>query len=72
MSLLRPLEGFPRIFQSLFGELVPSQVVSLPMRRGGGKMRVLCELMEFGSSLMRVIWHSGPRPRWLIHLEAIP
>jgi hypothetical protein len=46
------------------------QVVSLPMGRGGGKVGVLGELMKFGSSLMRIIWHGVSCPRWPIHLEA--
>ena len=69
MGFLRPLESFPRIFQRLLGELVPSEVVSLLVGRGGGKVGVLGELMKFSSSLMRIVWHGVSCPRRLIHLK---
>jgi hypothetical protein len=37
---------------------------------GGGKVGVLGELMKFGGSLMRIIWHGVSCPRWLVHFEA--
>ncbi len=47
MSLLRPLESL----------LVPGQVIFFTVVSGGGAVRVCGELVEFGSSLVRVIWH---------------
>jgi hypothetical protein len=40
--------------------LVPGLVIFFPVVCGGGTVRVCGEFVEFGSSLMRVIWHSVP------------
>jgi hypothetical protein len=57
MRLLRPLEGLLGVLQRLFRKLVPGQVIFLPVVRGGCAVRVRGEFVEFGSSLVRVIWH---------------
>jgi hypothetical protein len=40
--------------------LVPGLVIFFPVVCGGGTVRVRGEFVEFGSSLVRVIWHSVP------------
>ena len=62
MSFLRPLRSFIRIFQRLFGKLVSGLVIFFPMVRGGSTVRVCGEFVEFGSSLVRVIWQSVSHP----------
>src|SRR5208283_1049344 len=37
-----------------------------------GAVRVCGELVEFGSSLVRFIWHNVSHPRCLAHLRSIP
>ena len=44
------------MFKRLFGMLVPGLVIFFPVVYGGGAMRVGSEFMEFGSSLVRIIW----------------
>jgi hypothetical protein len=63
MSFLRPLESFIGMFQCLPGVLVSGQVIFLPVVRGGGAVRVCCVFVEFGSSLVRFIWHCFFHPR---------
>jgi hypothetical protein len=46
--------------------LVPGLVIFFPMVRGGGTVRVCGEFVEFGSSLVRVIWHGVFYPRFSI------
>jgi hypothetical protein len=58
MSFLRPLESFIGMFQRLCGMLVSGLVIFFSMVCGGSTVRVCGEFMEFGSSLVRVIWHS--------------
>jgi hypothetical protein len=58
MSFLRPLESFIGMFQRLFGMLMSRLVIFFSMAYGGSTVRVCGEFMEFGSSLVRVIWHS--------------
>lgn len=60
MGFLRPLESLVRMLQCLLGMLVPALVIFFPVVRGHGTVRVCGQLVEFGSSLMRVIWHSFP------------
>ena len=60
MSFLRPLESFIGKFQRLFGMLVSGLVIFFPVVRGGGTVCVGGEFVEFGSSLVRVTWHSIP------------
>lgn len=57
MRLLRPLEGLLGVLQRLLRKLVPGQVIFFPVVRGGSAVRVRGEFVEFGSSLVRVIWH---------------
>src|ERR1700730_2720041 len=58
MSFLRPLESIIVLFQHLFGMLMSGLVIFFSMAYGGSTVRVCGEFMEFGSSLVRVIWHS--------------
>ena len=37
--------------------LVPGLVIFFPVVRGSGTVRVCSEFVEFGSSLVRVVWH---------------
>jgi hypothetical protein len=60
MSILRPLHRFRRMFQRLFRMLVPGLVIFFPVVHRGSPVRVCGELVEFGSSLVRVIWHGIP------------
>ena len=62
MSFLGPLESFIGMFQGLLGMLVPGLVIFFPVVCGGCTVRVRGEFVEFGSSLVRVIWHSVPVP----------
>ncbi len=57
MSFLRPLESFIGMFQGLFGMLVSGLVIILCVVCSGGTVRVCGEFVEFGSSLVGVIWH---------------
>jgi hypothetical protein len=57
------------MFQGLFGMLVSSLVIFFPVVRGRSSVRVCGEFMEFGSSLVRVIWHSVSIPFSPLHLE---
>ena len=60
MSVFRPLHGFTRMFQRLFGMLVPGLVIFFPVVHRGSSVGVCGELVEFGSSLVRVIRHDIP------------
>lgn len=64
MSFLRPLESFIGMFQCLPGVLVSGLVIFFPVVRGGGAVCVCGVFVEFGSSLVRFIWHSFSHPRW--------
>lgn len=70
MGLLRPLERFVGVFQRLFRVFMPGQMIFFPVVRRRGSVRVRGKLVKFGSSLMRVIWHSNPQPS-LIPLSAL-
>ena len=77
MRFLRPLESLVRMLQCLFGMLVPTLVIFFPVVCGRSTMRVCGQFVEFGSSLMRVIWHSFPHldvPRILepFHFSSCP
>ena len=63
MSFLRRLESFIGVFKCLFGMLVSGLVIFFPVVHGGSAMRVAGEFVEFGSSLVRVLWHSVFHPR---------
>jgi hypothetical protein len=45
------------MFQGLLGMLVSSLVIFFPVVRGGSAVRMCGELVEFGGSLVRVVWH---------------
>jgi hypothetical protein len=45
------------MFQRLFGMLVPGLVIFFPVVRRGRSVHVCGKLVEFSSSLVRVIWH---------------
>ena len=72
MSLLRPLESFIGMFHCSHGMLVCGLVIFFPVVRGGSTVGVCGEFVEFGSSLVRVIWHCFSHSRWPLHLSAIP
>jgi hypothetical protein len=72
MSFLRPLRSFIRIFQGLFGKLVSGLVIFLPVVRGGSTVRVCGEFVVFGSSLVRLIWHSVSHPGARSNLQNFP
>ena len=77
MSFLRPLESFIGMFHCLFGMLVCGLVIFFPVVCGRGTVRVCGEFVQFGCSLMRVIWHSFPNldvPRILepFHFSSCP
>jgi hypothetical protein len=69
MSFLRPLESFIGVFQRLFGMLVSGLMIFFPVVRGCSTVRVCGEFVEFGSSLVRIIWHSVSHPLWPLHLR---
>jgi hypothetical protein len=57
MGFFGPLESFVGIFHCLLGMFVSGLVVFFSVMRGGGAVRVRGEFMEFGSSLVRLVWH---------------
>jgi hypothetical protein len=69
MGFLRRLGSFIGVFQRLFGMLVSGLVIFFPVVRGSSSVRVCGEFMKFGSSLVRVIWHSASIPFSPLHLE---
>ena len=62
MGLLRALESLARILQCLLGIFVSGLVIFVSVVRGRGAVRVCGELVEFGSSLVRFIWHNVLHP----------
>jgi hypothetical protein len=58
------------MFKRLLGMLVSGLVIFFPVVYGGGTVRVASEFVEFGSSLVRVIWHSIPDLG--VHLKVLP
>jgi hypothetical protein len=58
MCFLRPLGSFIGVFQGLLGELVPGQVILFTIVRDGSTVCVWGEFVEFGSSLVGVVWHA--------------
>jgi hypothetical protein len=63
MSFLGRLERFIGMFQRLPGMLVSGLVIFFPVMHGGSTVRVCGLLVEFDSSLVRVLWHSVFHPR---------
>jgi len=72
MSIFRPLHGFTRMFQRLFGMLVSGLVIFFPVVRGGSTVRVCGKFVVFGSFMVRVNWHSASNPRWPLQLRIFP
>ena len=72
MSFLRPLRSFIRIFQRLFGMLVPGLVIFFPVVRGGSTVRVCGEFVELGSFLVRLIRHSVSNTLCPLQLRIFP
>jgi hypothetical protein len=69
MRFLRPLKRLLGMFHGFPGVLVPGLMIFFPVVRGGSTVRVRCEFVEFGCSLMRVIGHGYPRPQGHLHLS---
>jgi hypothetical protein len=46
------------MLQRLFGMLVSGLVIFFPVVRGGSPVRVCGEFVEFGSFIVRLIWHN--------------
>ncbi len=67
---MRPLVSFFGMFHGLPGMFVSGLVVSFRVVRRGDAVRVCGEFVEFGSSLMRVIWHSVSHP-WEVFLPLL-
>ena len=57
MSFLCPLHRLIRVLHGLLRMLVPCLVVFFPVVGSGRPVCVRRELVEFGCSLVRVIWH---------------
>lgn len=72
MRFLRPLESLMRMLQCLFGMLMPGLVIFFAVVRRRNAVCVCGEFVEFGGSLMRVIWHSVSHPGCPAHLKTIP
>lgn len=72
MGFLRPLESFIGIFQRLFGMLVSGLVIFFSVVRGGSTVGVCGEFVVFGSSLVRLIWHSVSHPGARSNLHKLP
>ena len=72
MNIFRPLHGFTRMFQRLFGMLVPGLMVLFLVVHRGGSVRVCREFVKFGGSLLRVVWHDSPITLWWGQLRGIP
>jgi hypothetical protein len=70
MSIFRPLHGFTRMFQRLFGMLVPGLVIFFPVVCGSNTVCVRSQFVKFGCSLVRVTWHDSPILCGGVSLEA--
>src|ERR1700737_3827905 len=51
--------------------LVAGLVILFPVVNNRGSMRVCGKFVKFSSSLMRVVWHSDPHTRGLLHSRLI-
>ena len=71
MSFLRPLKSFDGMFQRLFGMLATGLMIFFLVVRSSNPVGVCCEIVEFGSPLVRVIWHSHCLPRHSVHDKPI-
>jgi hypothetical protein len=70
MSIFRPLHGFTRMFQRLFGMLVSGLVIFFQVVRRGSSVRVGSEFVIFGSFLVGLIWHNVSYPSTRFSLES--
>jgi hypothetical protein len=52
--------------------LVAGLVILFPVVNNRGSMRVCGKFVKFSSSLMRVVWHSDPHTRGLLHSRLLP
>jgi hypothetical protein len=59
MSLLRQLESLGGVFQSLSGMFMTREVIFFPVVHSGSAVRMGCEFVELGGSLVRIVWHAG-------------
>lgn len=59
------------MLQRLSGMLVAGQVISFSVVRGGSPVRVRGEFVEFGSSLMRIVWHSVSQLRYPLYHRGV-
>lgn len=71
MSFLRPLQSFVGMFQGLLGMLVSGLMIFFPVVYRGSSVRVRSEFVKFGSSLMRVVWHSVSQLCYPLHPKTI-
>ena len=60
------------MFQRLFGKLMSGLVIFFPVVRGGSTVRACGEFVVFGSSLVRLIWHSVSHPDARSNLQKFP
>lgn len=72
MRFLQPLESLMGMLQCLVGMLMSSLVIFFAVVRRRNAVCVCGEFVEFGGSLMRVIWHSVCHPGCPAHLKTIP
>jgi hypothetical protein len=71
MRFLRPLESLMRMLQCLLGMLMSGLVIFFAVVRRSNAVCVCGEFVEFGSSLVRVIWHGVSHPQCPMHLRSI-
>lgn len=50
----------------LFGEFMSCAMVSFAVRSGGSGMGVGGKVVEFGSSIVRALWHGFPLSDWML------
>jgi hypothetical protein len=60
------------MLQRLFGMLVSGLMIFFPVVHRGSSVRVGREFVKFGSSLVRVVWHSVFHLRYSLHPKTIP
>jgi hypothetical protein len=60
MRELGGLMGFERKLHGLLGVFMASEVIFFAVMHGGRAMCVRGQFVEFGGTLMRIVWHDGP------------
>lgn len=50
----------------LFGKFMSSPMISFAVRSGGSGMGVGGKVVEFGSSIVRALWHGFPLSDWML------